>query len=134
MKQFTNEDRAELVHALTEAKAQIEYLRTKLSPKKYSFTTPTTTECLLLIDRAISAHATPEPSEDKYMDKCLADLDFGTNEEYYEYCVESHINGQLSQCKELFNAMPTDNKHALIDYIRINHGNDAIHNFFVNLF
>lgn len=74
----------------------------------------------------------PEPA--KYMDKCLADLDFSTNEEYYEYCVESHINEQFSQCRELFNAMPKDNQHALIGYIDTAHANDTIHNFFVNLF
>jgi hypothetical protein len=61
-------------------------------------------------------------------------LDFTTETEYFDYCVQSYINGNNSQCKELFKAMTKDDRHNLISYIRDNYGNDEIHNYFVNLF
>ena len=61
-------------------------------------------------------------------------LDFTTESEYLDYCVQSYINGNFKQCKELFKAMAKDDRHNLIAYIRDNYGNDEIHNYFVGLF
>lgn len=61
-------------------------------------------------------------------------LDFTTEAEYFDYCVQSHINGNFSQCKKLFKDMTKADRHRLIEYIRDNYGNDEIHNYFVNLF
>ena len=68
------------------------------------------------------------------MQRNLNSLGFKSNDQYYAYCVESYINGQFSQCKALWNQLPHDNKHELIAYIRDNHANDEIHNYFVSLF
>jgi hypothetical protein len=68
------------------------------------------------------------------MQRNLNALEFSTNEEYYNYCVESYLNGQRNQCKTLFKQMPSDNQHELIEYIRDNYANDGIHNYFVSLF
>jgi len=61
-------------------------------------------------------------------------LDFTTEDEYFQYCADSYINGNFSQCKELFKAMTRADRHRLISYLRDNIGNDEIHNYFVNLF
>jgi hypothetical protein len=42
------------------------------------------------------------------MKKLLEDLDFTTESQYFEYIVESYINGQKKQAKELFQTMPLD--------------------------
>lgn len=70
----------------------------------------------------------------RIMQRNLNALGFATNDEYYNYCVESYLNGQFNQCKTLFNQLPHDNKHELITYIGNNHANDEIHNYFVSLF
>jgi len=61
-------------------------------------------------------------------------LDFATEEQYFQYCADSHINGNFTQCKSLFKAMTKADKHRLISYLRDNIANDEIHNFYVNLF
>jgi len=61
-------------------------------------------------------------------------LDFTTEEQYFNYCVESYINGQIQQAKSLFKNMAKADKHQLISYIDNNMANDEIHNFFVSLF
>lgn len=45
-------------------------------------------------------------------------LDFSTETEYFDYCINSYFNGNFSQCKELFKAMTKTDKKRLIDYIR----------------
>jgi hypothetical protein len=70
----------------------------------------------------------------RIMQRNLNALQFSSNDEYYNYCVVSYLNGQLKQCVKLFNQMPNDNKHELIEYIRENYANDEIHNYFVSLF
>lgn len=70
----------------------------------------------------------------KNLNTLAKELDFQFPEQYFEYCVESFINGQRSQCKSLFNKMKKEDKHGLIDYIRGAHGNDEMHNYFVSLF
>lgn len=61
-------------------------------------------------------------------------LDFTTENEYFQYCADSHINGNFSQCKKLFKDMEKADKHRLISYLRDNIGNDEIHNYFASLF
>lgn len=61
-------------------------------------------------------------------------LDFTTEDQYFQYCADSHINGNFSQCRELFKAMTKADKHRLIEYLRNNVGVDEIHNYYVNLF
>jgi hypothetical protein len=73
-------------------------------------------------------------SLNKIMQRNLNAYGFATNDEYYNYCVDSYINGQFSQCKTLFKQLPGNNKHELIKYIDENHANDEIHNYFVGLF
>jgi hypothetical protein len=70
----------------------------------------------------------------RIMQRNLNALQFSSNDEYYNYCVVSYLNGQRKQCVKLFNQMPNDNKHELIEYIRENYANDEIHNYFVSLF
>lgn len=73
-------------------------------------------------------------SLNRIMQRNLNALEFSTTAEYYQYCVDSYINGQFKQCNTLFNQMPNENKHQLIEYIRDNVGNDEINNYFVSLF
>jgi len=48
------------------------------------------------------------------MKKLLKDLDFTTEYQYFEYIIESYINGQKKQAKELFQAMPLDKREYFI--------------------
>lgn len=61
-------------------------------------------------------------------------LDFENIEQYFDYCAESHINGNFSQCRRLFKDMPKYYRHELINYLRDNVGGDEIHNFYVSQF
>lgn len=72
-------------------------------------------------------------AQDK-MESLYKALDFNSKEEYFNYCADSYINGQMSQCRKLFSNLPHEYKHELIEYLRDNVGNDEIHNFFVRLF
>lgn len=45
-------------------------------------------------------------------------LDFTTETEYFDYCINSYLNGNYSQCKELFKAMTKADRKNLIEYIR----------------
>jgi nucleoid-associated protein YejK len=66
--------------------------------------------------------------------KAAKELDFTTNEQLYEYMIETYHNGQFSQLKKLWQKLPKDNKHVLIDYVRDNYANDKLHNYLVSLF
>jgi catalase len=44
-------------------------------------------------------------------------LDFESEYDYFNYCRDSYINGNFSQCKELFNAMTKKDKKALINFL-----------------
>ena len=67
------------------------------------------------------------------INKWLDNDNRGKNE-YYFYCCESYLNGQIQQSKDLFKDMPYENRQELIDYIRVNFADDKMNNFFVNLF
>jgi len=44
-------------------------------------------------------------------------LDFQTEGEYYDYCIESYLNGNFGQSKDLFNAMGRKDKKGLLLFI-----------------
>ena len=56
------------------------------------------------------------------------ELDFTTEIEYFDYCIDSHINGNLIQCEDLFEAMKKQDRLALIKYI----DNSEIRNFYID--
>ena len=45
-------------------------------------------------------------------------LDFTTENEYFDYCLDSYTNGNYSQCKNLFRAMTKNQKKQLINYLK----------------
>ena len=45
-------------------------------------------------------------------------LDFTTETEYFDYCRDSYINGNFSQCKDLFKAMTKADKKACLNYLK----------------
>jgi len=44
-------------------------------------------------------------------------LDFETETDYFEYCINSHINGNFSQCKRLFEDMRQQDKKVFLNYM-----------------
>ena len=53
----------------------------------------------------------------KNINTLARELDFSNAEEYYIYCIDSYINGQLDQCRNLFKAMKYENKKEFLTYI-----------------
>lgn len=49
--------------------------------------------------------------------KLAKQLDFDTEYEYFDYCINSHANGNFDQCKELFKAMTKKDRKNLMDYM-----------------
>ena len=49
-------------------------------------------------------------------------LDFSTETEYFDYCIDSYANGNYSQCQELFKDMSKADRKRLIQYIRDSFG------------
>lgn len=64
--------------------------------------------------------------------KLAKQLDFDTEENYFEYCIESHINGNFSQCEDLFKKMSKADKKRLIRYIEQT-GLAEVEKFYFNL-
>ena len=61
----------------------------------------------------------------KYAEDLAKEYDFKTKEEYYNYIVESLVNGQRQQVKDLFNAMHKDDQqNFLINYLDVLKGYD----------
>jgi hypothetical protein len=59
-------------------------------------------------------------------------LDFTTESEYFDYCVDSHINGNFPQCRELFKDMKKEDQKRLLRHIENNyHGGEYA--FYFNL-
>jgi len=50
--------------------------------------------------------------------KLANQLEFNTETQYFDYCIDSYHNGNFNQCKELFNAMTKADKKRLIQYIK----------------
>ena len=47
-------------------------------------------------------------------------LDFESETDYFNYCIDSYINGNFTQCKRLFKDMGRGDQKDLIEYIRLN--------------
>ena len=45
-------------------------------------------------------------------------LDFNSETEYFDYCINSWFNGRFDQCRRLFRAMQTKDRKGLIAYIQ----------------
>jgi hypothetical protein len=65
------------------------------------------------------------------------ELDFTQDYEYFDYCIDSHFNGNRTQCRKLFAAMKQEDKKELIKYIDSNFPKksrcDDIKEFYFNL-
>ena len=65
------------------------------------------------------------------------ELDFQTEAEFFDYCIDSHINGNFSQCKELFKSMSKADQKELLLHIERNFvtgfSDKEIYNFYFNL-
>jgi len=46
----------------------------------------------------------------KKMSSLVKGLEFETTEEYYQYIVDSKINGNIDQCRRLYRDMPKENR------------------------
>ena len=64
--------------------------------------------------------------ENKEMKKLIKEYDFEKIEQYYDYIVESCINGQFEQVKELLIEMPEDNQRIFL--------NTYVANFYVDYY
>ena len=59
----------------------------------------------------------------RYAEDLAKDYDFNSKYEYFDYIIESLINGQRPQVKELFNQMKGEDKQEfLIDYLDSDQG------------
>lgn len=56
-----------------------------------------------------------------------SDLNFETWEELFDYILESKLNGQRKQSKEMFKAMPEQKRVEFIDYIDEMYRYEAMH-------
>jgi hypothetical protein len=62
------------------------------------------------------------------------ELDFTTEQQYFEYMIDTHINGQFSQCRNLFNEMSMADKKDFLLYMRNNSDQLAsIYDYYFNL-
>lgn len=60
-------------------------------------------------------------------------LDFTSEFEYFDYLINSHINGNFSQCQRLFMAMTKADKKQALQYIKGCFDDKEIYNFYFNL-
>ena len=63
------------------------------------------------------------------MKKLLKVYGFTTYGEYWQMCIDSYINGQISQAKNQFSKMPKQVKKDMITWVKMNE-TDEIFNFF----
>lgn len=62
------------------------------------------------------------------------ELDFKTEHEYYDYMIETHINGQFTQCRNLFDAMKKEDQKSFLVYTRSNIDESRdVYSFYFNL-
>ncbi len=61
------------------------------------------------------------------------ELDFTTEQEYFDYMIDTHINGQFTQCRNLFNEMSRTNQKEFIIYLDNSSTDKKIHNYYFNL-
>jgi len=65
------------------------------------------------------------------MKQLLKIYGFEAVSQYYEMVIESKINGQITQAKEQFNAMPKANRKAIVE--ELSQGNNELFMFFFRL-
>ena len=53
----------------------------------------------------------------KALIKLAKELDFDNEVEYFDYCIDSHINGNFTQCKRLFKDMKKEDRKLFISYL-----------------
>lgn len=53
--------------------------------------------------------------------KEIKSLDFVTMEEYMDYIVESHVNGNFNQCQNLIDKFSKEQKKEFIEYLDCNY-------------
>ena len=60
------------------------------------------------------------------------ELDFLTESEYFDYLIDSHINGNFSQCKRLFAEMRKEDQKSFVQHCN---GGDLpkVYDFYFNL-
>ena len=51
------------------------------------------------------------------MHRIVKAMDFDTTEEFYDYIVNSKVNGNTDQCCRLFKAMPKENRKEFLSYL-----------------
>ena len=66
------------------------------------------------------------------MKKLLKTYGFNSRERYFDMCIESHINGQRTQAKEQFNAMPKEERKMMLEYLDGNVSDRSIMAFFLD--
>lgn len=59
--------------------------------------------------------------------------DFETETDYFDYLINSHINGNFTQCKDLFKKLTKDQKKQALNYISGCYDDKTIYNFYFNL-
>lgn len=70
------------------------------------------------------------------MKKLLKQYGMNSDMQYYEMCVESFVNGQLTQAKDQFKAMRKPDRNKMVTamvYGNWRQSDDAITRFFFNL-
>jgi len=67
------------------------------------------------------------------MKKLLKVYGFTSNEQYYDMVLESLVNGQRTQAREQFKAMPRDNRKEMVMYVNHNPVSDNATFFFQEL-
>jgi nucleoid-associated protein YejK len=68
------------------------------------------------------------------MKKLVKGMEFTTESEYYEYCVDSYLNGNLSQCERLFKDMPRQNKDDFYKWMVVNETPLEVYRFYARQF
>jgi hypothetical protein len=65
--------------------------------------------------------------------KDIEALDFTTIEEYFQYIVDSEINGQIQQAKRLFKDLSRPQKKDFLDYCSERMDSDEVLNILVRI-
>lgn len=68
--------------------------------------------------------------------KLAKELDFKTEIEYFDYLIESHVNGNFTQCKNLFKEIGKEDKKVFLNYLNgqaQHNGQLEVRNFYFDL-
>ena len=61
------------------------------------------------------------------------ELDFTNVTDYFDYLIDSHINGNFSQCRNLFNEMSRADQKRFISYVSTYSKLTDVYDFYFNL-